>query len=114
MNLLGMKYSNGRPSRKWKAPAKTVLVRTREPTAEERENGAQLVFVRMDLEGQRYEVLASDTGEGACQFGAPSWVMDENGSDAATWQRERRVVRKRGEYTGCRPPMTRAIRGARA
>jgi len=110
MNLQTMKYSNGRPSRKWKEPPKTTLVRTREPTPEERAQGAEIVFVRMDLDLNRYFILV---GDGPAQFGEPMWVMDENSSDAATWHRDWRLDRRRGTYLGRRPAMARHIRSTR-
>lgn len=113
MNLHTMKHTNGRPSRKFKPPAKTTLVRTRPPTDEERALGAEIVFVRMDLELNRYFILVGDGSQGPTQFGAPLWVMDENGSDAAGWHRERRAAASRGNYLGRRPPMSRHIRSAR-
>jgi hypothetical protein len=113
MNLLTMKFTNGRPSRKFKAPAKTALVRTRPPTDEERALGAEIVFVRMDLELNRYFILVGHGNDGPSQFGAPMWVMNENGSDAAAWHREWRAARKRGVYMGTRPAMSRHIRTTR-
>ena len=66
---------------------KTTLVGIRKPLLWEREKGADVVFVRMDTEGNYLNVYASTCYESWEQWGQPSEVLSDNVDDVENWRK---------------------------
>jgi hypothetical protein len=67
-----------------------MLVCRREPEKEERERGADVVFVRLDHQGNEVTILAFLTEDGQySQYGADTDTLWDNVPDVEEWREER-------------------------
>ena len=74
------------------APVSTTLVKRRLPTLEEKKRGADVVFIRRDKEGRKYEILAYFHREYGSwfQWGVDTKVLGDNVRDIDRWADRKR------------------------
>jgi hypothetical protein len=70
-----------------KTKMKTVLIGTRKPTKKEKENGADVVFIRHDKNGREFPVLACKLYESWQQWGQQNEILFENVHDVEQWRK---------------------------
>jgi hypothetical protein len=64
----------------------TKLIETREPNIEEKERGAEIVFIREDINGEEYTILGSACYESWEQWGVKREVLGDNVEDIEQWR----------------------------
>ena len=69
------------------ASKETRLVAVREPNADERKRGAEVVFERRDDDGRLYTILACHCYESWEQWGASTEVLADNLDAVERWRR---------------------------
>ena len=66
----------------------TRLVQVREATlAEQKNEGAEVVFTRVDLQGCKYVIYGCQSHESWVQWGASKKVLADNVNDIEVWRR---------------------------
>lgn len=72
----------------------TKLIKIRKPNAEEKKQGAEIVFERKETKGKnRYTILACDNGMAWSQWGASTDVLGDNVDIVEKWH----TGKKQGE-----------------
>jgi hypothetical protein len=65
---------------------KTFLTGLRKPTAQEKERGAEVVFIRHDSDGKEFVILGSTCHESWEQWNQPTEILAENVDDIQEWR----------------------------
>ena len=66
---------------------RSKLIATENPTAEEKERGAEIIFVRKSPDGTADRILACRCYESWEQWGAHREILSDNCKDVEAWRR---------------------------
>ena len=66
----------------------TELIEVRTPNKEEKERGAEIVFIRKDKSGNEYTILGCTCYESWEQWGESREILGDNVDDIEAWRNE--------------------------
>ena len=66
----------------------TKLIEIRQPTKEEKENGAEVVFVRKDESNKEHTIYGCKCYESWEQWGSSKEILGDNVDDIEKWRRK--------------------------
>jgi glutamate racemase len=71
---------------------RTKLIEIRKPSKEEKEKSAEIVFVRLDRQGNEHTILGCTCYESWEQWGVTSDILGDNVEDIEQWRNELNLI----------------------